>query len=145
MDCSPPVYSLHETSQARILEWVAISFSRGSSQPRDRTWASCLGRRVLYHWATREAHWHWGQTGKYLPVSPTPMLPSPRLACCHRSTWNNPSSQVRILTLPRCWFPFEMLLCSVYWHFSVCMNHGDQKLEAKLSPDPYFIILLLEP
>ena len=37
MDCSPPGSSVHEIFQARILEWVAISFSRGSSPPRDRT------------------------------------------------------------------------------------------------------------
>ena len=37
MDCSPPDSSVHGISQARILEWVAISFSRGSSRPRDRT------------------------------------------------------------------------------------------------------------
>ena len=42
--------------QARILEWVAISFSRGSSQPRGRTSISCISRWVLSHWATREAH-----------------------------------------------------------------------------------------
>ena len=34
MDCSPPGFSVHEISQARKLEWVAISYSRGSSQPR---------------------------------------------------------------------------------------------------------------
>ena len=38
-DCSPPGYSVHRILQARILEWVAIPFSRRSSQPRDRTWA----------------------------------------------------------------------------------------------------------
>ena len=38
MDCSPPDPSVHGILQTRILEWVAISFSRGSSQPRDRTW-----------------------------------------------------------------------------------------------------------
>ena len=48
----------HGVAQARILEWVAIPSSRGSSQPRDRTWVSCIGRRVLYNWATREA-WCW--------------------------------------------------------------------------------------
>ena len=42
--------------QARILEWVATPFSRGSSHPRDQTCVSCIGRQVLYHWATREAH-----------------------------------------------------------------------------------------
>ena len=40
MDCSPPGSSVHGISQARILKWVAISFSRGSSQPRDRTHVS---------------------------------------------------------------------------------------------------------
>ena len=37
MDCSPPGSSVHGISQARILEWIAISFSKGSSQPRDQT------------------------------------------------------------------------------------------------------------
>ena len=42
-------------SQERILEWVAISFSRGSFQLRDQTWVSCIGRQILYCWASREA------------------------------------------------------------------------------------------
>ena len=42
VDCSPPGSSIHGILQARILEWVAISFSRGSSQPRDRTQVSCI-------------------------------------------------------------------------------------------------------
>ena len=52
MDCSRPGSSVHGISQARILDWVAISSSRGSSQPRDRTCIfciSCIGRRILYH------------------------------------------------------------------------------------------------
>ena len=55
MDCSLPGSSSHGISQSRILEWVAISFSRGSSLPRDQTHISCIGRWVLYRWATREA------------------------------------------------------------------------------------------
>ena len=47
MDCSLPGSSVHGIFQARIMEWVAISFSRGSSQPRDRTQVSC--RQTLYH------------------------------------------------------------------------------------------------
>ena len=47
MDCSLPGSSVHGISQARILEWVAISSSRGSSQPRDRTRVSCLAGRFL--------------------------------------------------------------------------------------------------
>ena len=49
MDGSPPGFSVLGISQARILEWVAISFSRESSWPRDRTWVSCIGRWILYH------------------------------------------------------------------------------------------------
>ena len=55
MDYSLPGSFVHGISQARILEWVAISFSRGSSWPRNRTQISCTGRQILYHWATREA------------------------------------------------------------------------------------------
>ena len=47
--------------QARILEWVAILPYRGSYQPRDQSWVSCIsciGRWLLYHWATREAHFN---------------------------------------------------------------------------------------
>ena len=47
VDCSLPGSSVHEILQARILEWVAISFSRGSSRPRDRTQASCIGGMKL--------------------------------------------------------------------------------------------------
>ena len=52
MECSPPGSSVHEILQARMLEWVATSFSRGSSQPRGQTRVfciSCFGRRILYH------------------------------------------------------------------------------------------------
>ena len=55
MDCSPPGSSVHGIFEARILEQVAISFSRGSSRPRDQTCVSCIGRQILYHWAAREA------------------------------------------------------------------------------------------
>ena len=55
MDFSPPGSSVHGISQERILEWVAISFSRGSSWPWDWTCVSCIGRRGLYNWATWEA------------------------------------------------------------------------------------------
>ena len=58
--CNPMGYSLpgssiHGILQARILEWVAIPFSRGSSQPRDWTKVSCIADRFFTIWATREA------------------------------------------------------------------------------------------
>ena len=55
MDCSPPGSSVHGILQARVLEGVAISFSRGSSQPRDRTRVSCIPGRRFTLCAAREA------------------------------------------------------------------------------------------
>ena len=55
MDCSHPGSSVHGIFQARILEWVAISFSRGSFQPRDQTRVSRIAGRFFTIWATREA------------------------------------------------------------------------------------------
>ena len=55
MDCSLPGSSVHGILQARVLEWVAISFSRGSSQPRDWTRVSHIEGRCFNLWATREA------------------------------------------------------------------------------------------
>ena len=56
IDCSLPGSSVHGIFQARILEWVAMSISRGSSQPRAQTPIFCIGRQILYHCATWEAH-----------------------------------------------------------------------------------------
>ena len=47
-DCSPPDSSVYGIFPARILEWVAIPFSKGSSQPRDWTWISCTADRFFY-------------------------------------------------------------------------------------------------
>jgi len=55
MDYSPPGSSVHGNFQARTLEWIAISFSRGSSWPRDRAHVSCIGKQILYHYTTWEA------------------------------------------------------------------------------------------
>ena len=56
MDCSPSGSSVHGILQARILEWVAISFSRGSSRPWDQTWVFCITSRCFTLWATREEY-----------------------------------------------------------------------------------------
>ena len=66
VDWSPPGSSVHRMLQARTLEWVAMPSSRGSSQPRDRTWVSCvscIGRWILYCWTTGKSE------GLYTPVS----------------------------------------------------------------------------
>ena len=54
-ECSLPCFSIHGIFLARVLEWVAISFSRGSSWPRDRTQVSCIAGRHFTLWATRKA------------------------------------------------------------------------------------------
>ena len=64
MDCNLPGFSVHGIFQARVLEWVAISFSRGSSHPRDRTQVSCIVGRCFTLLATRgwgpiKCFWLW--------------------------------------------------------------------------------------
>ena len=56
MDCGQPGSSVHGISHTRILKWVVISFSKGSSKPTDWISISCTGRQIPYCWATREAH-----------------------------------------------------------------------------------------
>ena len=63
MDYSLPGFSVHAISQARILEWVAISFPRGSFWPRNWTQVSCIDRWILYCWATKEANRNESSTG----------------------------------------------------------------------------------
>ena len=57
IDCNLPGSSIHGILQARILEWVAVSFSRGFSWPRDRTWVSFIAGRFFSVRATRPCHW----------------------------------------------------------------------------------------
>ena len=64
MDWSPPVSSVHGILQARVMEWVTISFSRGSSPPRDWTLVSCTAGRFFTVWATI----------KWLQLRPHPMI-----------------------------------------------------------------------
>ena len=77
MDCLLPGSSVHEISQARMLEWVAVSSSGGSSRPRDRTWVSCIAGRFFFTiWATRTPRIGVGcqrnQPYKVRTLSPTP-------------------------------------------------------------------------
>ena len=58
--CNHMDYTVHGILQARILEWVAFPFSRGSSQPRDWTQVSHIDSEFFTSWATREAQEYWG-------------------------------------------------------------------------------------
>ena len=55
--CNPMNYRIHGILQARILEWIVVPFSRGSSQPRDQTQVSHIAGRFFTSWATRGASW----------------------------------------------------------------------------------------
>ena len=55
VDCRPPSSFVPGISQARILEWIAIPFSTGTSGPRDRTFISCIAGRLFTIWAARRA------------------------------------------------------------------------------------------
>jgi len=57
MNCSLPGSFVHGILQKRILEWVAVLFSRGSSPPRDQTQVSCFAGRFFAVWAIRETQW----------------------------------------------------------------------------------------
>ena len=104
MDCSLPGSSVHGVLQARILEWVAIPFSRGSSWPRDRTWVSCTASRVFTNWATKEAHRYYqctGNTGEIkwkwtLSVMSDPLQPHGLYPTMLLRPWNFPSKRIRV-------------------------------------------------
>ena len=76
MDCNSPGSSVHRILQTRKLEWVAISFSRGSSQPRDRTQVSHIADSLFWAiWAIREALWYpqylWAQISQQVHLTPS--------------------------------------------------------------------------
>ena len=97
MKCSPPDSSVHGISQARILEWVAISISRGAFQSRDQTQVSCFAGRFLTVWAPRKPfyvyiHLH-AHTHKYIASPVAQMvrnLPAVQETCIRSLNWEDP-------------------------------------------------------
>ena len=79
--CDLMDYAVHGILQARILEWVAFPFSRGSSQPRDWTQVSCIAGRFFTNWAISEAPIHEESTQITLITSQRPHFQAP-------SYWN---------------------------------------------------------
>ena len=73
MDCSLPGFPVHGILQARILEWVAIAFSRVSSRTRGRAWVSHIAGRLFTVWGTREAPvYRWRMKKRQMVCSQTP-------------------------------------------------------------------------
>ena len=89
MDCSLPGSSIYVIFQARILEWVAISFSRRSSPLRDRTWVFCIVHRCFTVWATG-VHSHSFLQGLFLGQRSNPCLLLGRQVLSHWATWEAP-------------------------------------------------------
>ena len=100
MDCSLPGSSAHGILHARILEWLAIIFSRGSSWPRGQTCVSCMARQVLYHvcWVSPKSGIH---RLHRLPLwhSPSGLPLAPDFA---KFYWNTASFIYLFLWLPPC-------------------------------------------
>ena len=97
MDCSIPGSSVHETFQATVLEWVAISFSRGSSQPRDRTRVSHTAGRRFTIWTTRETL---TETQLRMPLLMQPFPVSQRRMVCSYSHVGSPEPLMKLLLFP---------------------------------------------
>ena len=83
MDCSLPRSSIHGIFQTRVLEWVAISLSRESSQPRDQIWVSCVVGRCCMVWATREGK----DKGNKLPCFPLTSVSETFFSSVQFSRW----------------------------------------------------------
>ena len=76
MDCSPPGSSVHEIFQARILEWVAISFSRESSQPRDQSRVFCTAGRFFTYLSYKGSGLLWLPPGEFPNARTEPRSPA---------------------------------------------------------------------
>ena len=110
MDCSLSGFSIHGVLQARILEWVAISFSRVSSQPRNWIQVSCTAGRFFTNWAMREHVMSFSYKSKIFDLFPF---------CIIRVTSNytiNNSSQIGNVSFS-------------YWLFNLSLYHKHQNLE----------------
>ena len=86
-DCSPPGSSVHGISQARILEWLAISSSRGSSWSRDWTHVSCIGQRILYHWTFWESMHTWAHEQSHADLYAYLKYHFSGISACEYSLW----------------------------------------------------------
>ena len=125
MDCSPPGCSVHGILQARILEWGAISFSRGSSWPGDGTQVSCITGRFFTHWATQEA-----QEAREAHVSPN-MGKHQTISDPHLRHW---SFMLHHPTSSRC---YHLQMCT---QISCSEKFRDRGTHKTLTPDVHWML-----
>ena len=128
MGCSSPGSSIHGIFQARILEWVAIAFSRGSSQPRDETWVSCTAGRFFTNWATREAPYKSTILMKFQSTSYWAIFFLKHNKVSLKFTWKNkPSALNKICWKGEAWLPvikmfYKNSANKIAWFGSISSN-----------------------
>ena len=124
LDCSPPGFSVHGMLQTRILEWVAISFSRGSYRPRDRSQVSCTAGRFFTNWATRKAF----------------MCLRVWMNSIRCKKMNVISNRLGLFGLPR-WHSGKESTCQCRRHKRYCFNRCVRKIpwRRKWQPTPVFL------
>ena len=104
MDCSQPGSSVHGILQARILEWVAIPFFKGSFQPRDWIQVSCAAGRFFTIWATREALSFTVSQSSLKLMSIEPEMPSSYLTLCRPFSYGSRKNiQITLTTAQLPW------------------------------------------
>ena len=152
MDWSPPGSSVHGIFQARILEWVAISSCRRSSQPRDRTHVSCVS---CISWQTLYQLSHWGSHHQHLHMFTnlealwSPSFKEPRCTWAWDSLLLQLASSLGfslatslLATFLRRWLSQPCHSCPVFAHSGTHLKAGLPWPESWVSPCPAALSLL---
>jgi len=123
MDCGPPGSSAHGILQARILEWVAIPFSRGPSWPRGWTWVSCIASRFFTVWAICNPKALNSVIYRFL-LNKYSLVKMQRWSKCH---WFFEKQNIKAITS----LEFKYSLCQIRWKG----QEQEKKYEKKMGKD----------
>ena len=126
-DCSPPGSSVRGISQASILKCITISFSSGCSLPRDQTSVFCIGRWILYHWAT------WEAPAEMLPFYKSSLPWPPYLK------W---SSHLQLCSTISIWFGSFTEHTTIWNYVCICSLSGSLPLEHKFYTEQTFSVIV---
>ena len=145
MNCSPPGSLVHGILQARILEWVAIPFSRGSSWPRDWTQVSCIASRLFTILATKFDHnlsssWYLVLSYALGPLKEKRWkMITPAEGTCHDNScfshlWHIHVDRAlsQVLLYPNCLFRFPLNIYDLL--LPICCSVPSMELKQRLTP-----------